>query len=157
MTALSYRAASLKDMQHGGQYGNTAIWDSELPIGGCIGLTSKAGDIVTIDFIRLPAGTTVSEIGFVNAPYSAGCKVDVGFRYEDISQTIPANSATPSTTAFITAQDVSIAGRGVRIIKPMHFSLNAVVQLHFSGVAGEQVKKTVGEFYLRLLGKSEGA
>jgi hypothetical protein len=157
MANLTYRAPSLKDMQHGGQYGNTAIWDSELPVGGCVGLTSKTGDVVIIDFIRLPAGTTVSEIGFVNKPYSAGCKVDVGFRYEDTKQTIPEGSEMPSTTAFITAQDVSVAGSGLKLVSPMHFSLNAVVQLRFSGASGEQVKKTVGEFYLRLLGKSDGA
>jgi hypothetical protein len=157
MANLSYKNSTMKDMQHGGQYGNTAIWDAKIPVGGAIGLTSNTGDVVTVDLMRLPAGTTVCEVSFVNTAYSANSKIDVGFKYEDTTQTIPVGSATPSSTAFIAAQDVSVAASGLKPIMPMHFSIPAVVQVKFSGATGEQIKKTIGELYLRLLGKSDGA
>jgi hypothetical protein len=107
--------------------------------------------------MRLPAGTTVNQVSFVNTAYGAGTKIDVGFRYEDTTQTIPANSATPSATAFISAQDVSAATSGLKPIMPLHFSIPAVVQVRFSGATGEQIKKVSSELYIALQGKSDGA
>lgn len=157
MTNLTYKAPSMKDTKHSGSYGNAAIWDASIPVGGANGIVSTTGDSVVVDLMKLPAGTTVCDVSFVNVAYNTGAKIDVGFQYEDLNADIPSDSATPSTTAFISAQDVSISGSGFKPIKPLHFTIPAIVQVKFYGATGEQIKKTVSELYIKLAGISEGA
>lgn len=157
MANLNYRASSLKTTGHGGVMGNVAVWDATLPVGGANGIVSNTNDTVTVELIDIPAGSTVNQVSFVNTAYNTGCKIDVGFKYRDSHQDIPAGSTIPSPTAFISAQDVSADSSGLKPIKPIHLGLRAIVTVKFYGATGEQIKKVGSELYLALQGKLDGA
>jgi hypothetical protein len=130
--------------------------DAILPEGGAIGVTSIAGDKVTVDLIKIPAGSEIHEIKFVNGAYGAGCVIDAGIRYVDLdkNKTIPTGSEPEAANTFLTAQAVAAAGSGFKIMKPKRILSPAILTVTFSGVTGEQIKKTGTDLYVALICKS---
>jgi hypothetical protein len=156
MANFTYVAPNTKNTQHTGVYGNCVILDGELPIGGAMGITSNTGDTVTVDLIKIPAGSEIHEIKFVNGTYNVGSTIDVGIRYIDLDKnhTIPTGSAPELGNLFLTAQDVSAASNGFKVIKPKKILSPAMLTVTFKGATGEQIKKAGADLWIGLIGKS---
>ena len=156
MATFNYVAPNTKNTQHTGVYGNCAILDGILPVGGALGVTSNTGDTVTVDLIKIPAGSEIHEIKFANGAYNAGCTIDVGIRYIDLdkNRTIPTGSAPEVGNLFLTAQAVSAAANGFKVMSPKKILSPAMMTVTFKGATGEQVKKTSADLWIGLIGKS---
>ncbi len=156
MATFNYVAPNTKNTQHTGVYGNCVIIDGELPIGGALGVTSNTGDTVTVELIKIPAGSEIHEIKFANTAYNTGATIDVGIRYVDLDKnhTIPTGSAPEVGNLFLAAQSVSAAANGFKVMSPKKILSPAMLTVTFKGATGEQVKKTIGSLWIGLIGKS---